>query len=311
MHPLDVTSFDQLDPEYLIDYKSARAVLNAGLRHYDAELRAALEAVKDRSSLKDELFAIQPALAPTPGNASDHELATWESTAIAALRAAVAGRPFTADEPLEAQISASTDSLLRALVVARRGREKLAGPPSPHSLPAMPRPIPGRPALGGGSIDFFEFTDIVASGCTETHLDLRERLAPALPHIRWHIIYAPTGFHPLADPTAAALELLARREPGRYWDVLTWVNRCQMTLEVGMLSSLLSKLKIAYEHLREEADAFVAAGGLAHDRRVVNACAVPGNWPRYAVGRRIFIGTRQADNILAEIEALRGSGAAP
>jgi hypothetical protein len=60
-------------------------------------------------------------------------------------------------------------------------------------------------------------------------------------------------------------------------------------------------------HLEEEADAFVAAGGLALDRRVVNACAAPGNWPRYAIGRRVFIGTRQADNILAEVEALRSS----
>ena len=309
MHPLDATSFDQLDPEYLIEYKSARLALGPGLQHYDAELRAALESVKNRTALKDKLSAIQPALAPPPGDASDKALATWESSAISALRAAVAGRPFTADEPLESQISASVDTLLRALVVARRGREKLAGKTSPPSLAVAPRPIPGRPALGSGAIDFFEFTDIIAAGCTETHLALRESLAPALPHIRWHILYAPTGFHPLADRTAGMLELLARRLPDRYWDVVTCVNRCQMTLEVGMLSSLLCKLDVEYDDLEEEADAFVAAGGLALDRRVVNACAAPGNWPRYAIGRRVFIGTRQADNILAEVEALRRSAA--
>ncbi len=311
MHPLDATSFDQLDPDYLIDYKSARLVVPRGARHHDVELCARMEAVKDRDSLKNALLCTQPALAPPPDHASDDSLAQWESSAISRLRAAVAGRPFTADQPLESQISASVDTLLRALVVARRGREKLAGTLAPPSLPLAPRPIPGRPALGGGSIDFFEFTDIVAAGCTETHLTLRERLAPALPHIRWHIIHAPTGFHPRADPTAAMIELLARRDPGRYWEVVTCVNRNQRMLEVGSVSSLLLDLDLDIddEDLEEEADAFVAAGGLTLDRRVANACAVPDNWPRYAIGRRLFVGTRQADDILAEIEALRSGPA--
>lgn len=309
MHPLDATSFDQLDTEYLVDTKRSRLLLHRGLAHNDAALAAAVAVLKDRDTLANELLAMHPSLAPPPQSRWDQALEDWESSALAALRAAVAGRPYTPEEPLESQVSASVDALLRALVLARCGREKLAGTLAPARLAAEPRPVPGRPALGGGTIDFFEFTDIVDAVCARSHFELRERLAPALPHIRWHIVFAPTGFQSKADPTAAAIELIARRLPGRYWDVVTQVYRHQQLAEVGELAPVLIDLGIPYVGLDEEAAALVAAGGLAADRRIVHACAVPTNWPRYAIGRRVFIGTRQAEPILAEIEALRSAPA--